>query len=254
MPGQFSEQLLPAQLPCYVPFPSYISASVLLLTGPAGCLNRNVLSKLCLLPGSCAHLQLGAGLHTTPGSLCRNVILHPAWPGLLGSPRCFSKLPSGAPQSRPLSPKQLQGSAAAAACPPYLRDSRTPDVGQGWERVGFSTLQIIQSTPERATNPTPDSSAFPDVQSKYTRALQYSAARKAKGGASEELYQESEVLLFILSQPREEAEFKRNKSQSWPAACKLHPTLAETRPRCLQPEHTSFQQPPQTLISPWWTL
>lgn len=214
MPGQFSEQLLPAQLPCYVPFPSYISASVLLLTGPAGCLNRNVLSKLCLLLGSCAHLQLGAGLHTTPGSLCRNVILHPAWPGLLGSPRCFSKLPSGAPQSRPLSPKQLQGSAAAAACPPYLRDSRTPDVGQGWERVGFSTLQIIQSTPERATNPTPDSSAFPDVQSKYTRALQYSAARKAKGGASEELYQESEVLLFILSQPREEAEFKRNKSQS----------------------------------------
>lgn len=34
--------------------------------------------------------------------------------------------------------------------PPNLRDSRTPDsgqsyVGQGWERVGFSTLQIIQS-------------------------------------------------------------------------------------------------------------
>lgn len=47
--------------------------------------------------------------------------------------------------------------------PPNLRDSRIPDagksyIGQSWERVGFSTLQIIQSVTTTSEGCRPNSS------------------------------------------------------------------------------------------------
>lgn len=72
----------------------------------------------------------------------------------------FSKLPSGALISTTVSQTTA---GVQQQRPPNLRDSRTPDagqsyVGQGWERVGFSTLQIIQSVNTTTEGCRPNSS------------------------------------------------------------------------------------------------
>lgn len=53
----------------------------------------------------------------------------------------FSKLPPRVPTT---TVSQITAGVRQQQLP-NLRDSRTSDAGQSWERVGFSTLQIIQS-------------------------------------------------------------------------------------------------------------
>lgn len=105
------------------------------------------------------HPKSRAHLCTTPvslqghRSLCLNVILHSAWPGLQQTPKLEPLISTTISQT----------TAGVRQQRPNLRDSRTSNagqsyIGQGWERVGFSTLQIIQSVSTTREGCRPNSS------------------------------------------------------------------------------------------------